>query len=89
MRFFLLAGLLTLPTLLHAQAPARPLRPFYGNLHSHTSYSDGNQDSTSSGVSTPAQSWAFAKASQHFDFLGISEHNHNQAGIGGPDGCRR
>jgi hypothetical protein len=54
---------------------------FYGNLHAHTSYSDGSQDEAASGVSTPLQSYQFASASQHFDFLGISEHNHAQAGM--------
>lgn len=81
MRFvFAFVGLLALPALLHAQ-PARPLHAYYGNLHAHTGYSDGNRDSAATGVSTPMQSWAFAKASQHFDFLGISEHNHTGAGF--------
>lgn len=49
---------------------------YYGNIHSHTEYSDGNKDSLTSGVSTPGASFAYAKGSYHFDFLGISEHNH-------------
>jgi hypothetical protein len=49
---------------------------YFGNLHSHTGFSDGNKDSTSSGVSQPTGSYAYAKLSQNFDFLGISEHNH-------------
>lgn len=55
---------------------SQSLNYYYGNLHAHTDYSDGNKDKTTSGVSTPAGSYAYAKLSQHFDFLGISEHNH-------------
>ena len=65
-----------------AQAQTTPTYQFYyGNLHAHTGYSDGNQDSVASGRSTPLLSYQFAAASQHFDFLGISEHNHSQAGM--------
>lgn len=49
---------------------------YFGNLHAHTAYSDGNKDSTKSHVSTPSGSYQYAKQSEHFDFLGISEHNH-------------
>ncbi|MBK9284902.1 MAG: T9SS type A sorting domain-containing protein [Sphingobacteriaceae bacterium] len=49
---------------------------YFGNIHSHTGFSDGSQDSLVSGISTPAGAYTFAKASQNFDFLGISEHNH-------------
>ena len=49
------------------------LNYYFGNLHSHSSYSDGNKDNTSL---TPADDYAFAKNSLCMDFLGISEHNH-------------
>jgi hypothetical protein len=55
---------------------AQTLNYYFGNLHAHSGYSDGNKDSTSTSVSKPLGSYAFAKQSQHFDFLGISEHNH-------------
>lgn len=55
---------------------AQTLNYYYGNLHSHTAYSDGNKDAATSGVSTPSASYAYAKLSLHFDFLGIAEHNH-------------
>jgi hypothetical protein len=51
---------------------------YFGNLHSHSSYSDGNQDNTSL---TPANDYAYAKNSLCMDFLGISEHNHSEAGL--------
>lgn len=56
---------------------AGTLLPFRGNIHAHSSYSDGNQDA----AATPLQDFQFAAASLHSDFLGISEHNHSQAGM--------
>ncbi|HEY2956285.1 MAG TPA: lamin tail domain-containing protein [Candidatus Eisenbacteria bacterium] len=49
--------------------------PYYGNLHSHTSYSDG--------VQTPADALAFARfsAPTPLDFLAVTEHNHSNAGL--------
>lgn len=69
---------LTLPllVLLFFQYQSQNLNYYFGNIHSHTGFSDGNQDSLASGVSTPAGSYAYAKLSQNFHFLGISEHNH-------------
>lgn len=58
---------------------SQTLNYYFGNLHSHTAYSDGNKDSTLSGVSKPTGSYTYAKLSQNFDFLGISEHNHYNA----------
>jgi hypothetical protein len=49
---------------------------YYGNIHSHSSYSDGNKDSTATGYYTPGDDYNYAKASYHMDFLGIAEHNH-------------
>ncbi|MBC7915831.1 MAG: CehA/McbA family metallohydrolase, partial [Pyrinomonadaceae bacterium] len=51
---------------------------YYGNLHSHSSFSDGNKDDISK---KPADDYAFAKNSKKMDFLGLSEHNHTQAGM--------
>ena len=76
--------LVTAAALLLTAATARAQAPYqfyYGNLHAHTGYSDGNKDSVATGTSTPLQSYQFAAASLHFDFLGISEHNHSQAGM--------
>jgi hypothetical protein len=54
------------------------LRYYFGNLHAHSSYSDGNKDNPGY---TPANDYAYAKTSLCMDFLGISEHNHNEAGM--------
>jgi hypothetical protein len=55
-----------------------PLNFYFGNLHAHSSYSDGNKDDV---TKIPADDYAFAKTSLCFDFLGISEHNHVAAGM--------
>ena len=44
---------------------------YFGNLHSHTSYSDG------SGV--PQDAYAHARDVAGLDFLAITEHNHARA----------
>ena len=51
---------------------------YYGNLHAHSYYSDGNKDNP---TFTPADDYAYAKNSLCLDFLGISDHNHATAGM--------
>ena len=48
--------------------------PYFGNLHCHTSYSDGEL--------TPTDAWNYARtdAPTPLDFLAVTEHNH--AGLG-------
>lgn len=41
---------------------------YFGNLHSHTSYSDG--------TGTPAEAYEYARDVAGLDFLAITEHNH-------------
>jgi len=54
-------------------APPQPNFKFYfGNLHSHTSYSDGS--------GTPREAYSYARDTGDLDFLAISEHNHKAAG---------
>ena len=65
--------------------PVGTLLPFRGNLHAHSSYSDGNQDGA---AVTPLQDFQYAAASLHTDFLGISDHNHAGAGMSLPNYAR-
>lgn len=51
---------------------------YFGNLHSHSSHSDGNADDI---TKIPADDYAFAKTALCMDFLGISDHNHVAAGM--------
>jgi hypothetical protein len=53
---------------------------YFGNLHAHTGMSDGSKDAATSGVTAPDGAYAYAKLSQNFNFLGISEHNHYSSG---------
>jgi hypothetical protein len=68
-----------------APPPAGAYRFYRGNLHAHSSYSDGNKDASTSGASTPADDYALGHLAQQFDFMGISEHNHSQAGMSLPN----
>ena len=54
---------------------------YFGNIHSHSSYSDGNKDSTATGYYYPGDDYNYAKGSYHMDFLGISEHNHYSSSL--------
>ncbi len=72
---------LLIGVLISLAAQSQELHFYFGNIHAHTKFSDGNKDAATSTVSTPAGSYLFASKSDHFDFLGISEHNHSQAGM--------
>jgi hypothetical protein len=52
---------------------------YFGNLHSHTGYSDG--------VQTPPNAWTFARftAPTPLDFLAVTDHNHTSAGMSLPN----
>ena len=50
---------------------------FFGNLHSHTSYSDG--------TGTPSQAYKHARDAAKLEFLAITEHNHRLAESGASD----
>ncbi len=51
--------------------PSDEFRVFFGNLHAHTSYSDG--------VQKPAFAYDYARDEGGLDFLAITEHNHAKA----------
>ena len=51
-----------------AVLPQEQLHVYFGNLHSHTSYSDGS--------GTPEEAYRYAREQGHLDFLAITEHNH-------------
>lgn len=58
--------------------PATGFQYLYGNLHAHSSYSDGNKDDL---TKTPKEDFLFARDAQCMDFMGMSEHNHSTAGL--------
>lgn len=55
-----------------AAAARGHLNVYFGNLHAHTSLSDG--------VEEPQDAYAFARDEAGLDFMALSEHNHAQAG---------
>jgi hypothetical protein len=59
---------------------AYPQEVFFGNLHSHTSYSDGS--------GTPEEAYRHARDVAGLHFLAITEHNHQQAESGAADDRR-
>ena len=66
------------PLLGNATTTNDPVNNYYfGNLHSHSRYSDGNQDNPGF---TPYDNYTYAMSSLCMNFLGISEHNHYTAG---------
>ncbi|MES2286217.1 MAG: CehA/McbA family metallohydrolase [Bacteroidota bacterium] len=69
---------------LNSLCSAQTYNYYFGNIHAHSSYSDGNKDSSTSLLTTPLQDFNYANASQHIDFYGISEHNHYSAGMKSP-----
>ena len=50
---------------------------YFGNLHGHSDYSDGNKDNPGY---TPYDDYTYAMSSLCMNFMGISEHNHYTAG---------
>jgi len=58
--------LLIYAILIYTGSLAQVLNHYYGNLHAHTGFSDGNKDSSVSGVSNPSGSYAFAKTFSKF-----------------------
>lgn len=54
-----------------ALPPAAP-NFYFGNLHAHTSYSDG--------TGTPEEAFSYAQDTGNLDFIAVTEHNHAAAG---------
>lgn len=55
-----------------SEAPQGLLNVYFGNLHAHTSYSDG--------VATPEDAFTHARDAGGLDFMAVTEHNHARAG---------
>jgi hypothetical protein len=62
-------------TLLIAPVSATAQTVYFGNLHAHTSYSDGS--------GTPEEAYRMARKAD-MDFLALTEHNHSAADGKGP-----
>lgn len=54
---------------------------YFGNLHSHSDYSDGDMDNVCNGAGSPDCCYTIGNTASYFDFMGISDHNHNEGPI--------
>ncbi len=57
-----------LPLLLACSLAAQDVQVFFGNLHSHSSYSDG--------AGKPAEAFKYARTKAKVEFLALTDHNH-------------
>jgi hypothetical protein len=70
-RFYRLIALSVLFNFLTSQFAFAQEKVFFGNLHSHTSYSDGS--------GAPREAFDYARRTAGIRFLALTEHNHAEA----------
>jgi len=52
---------------------------YYGTMHCHTAYSDGDNDAVCPGLGSSATCcYSIGHGALNFDFMGIADHNHNE-----------
>ncbi|MBK7853237.1 MAG: T9SS type A sorting domain-containing protein [Bacteroidetes bacterium] len=54
---------------------------YFGNLHAHSDYSDGDVDNICNGANSPTCCYTDASTALYFDYMGISDHNHNEGPV--------
>lgn len=54
---------------------------YFGNLHSHSDYSDGDMDNVCNGAGSAYCCYNIGNTAMNFDFMGISDHNHNEGPV--------
>lgn len=54
---------------------------YFGNLHAHSDYSDGDVDNLCNGANSPTCCYSDASTALYFDYMGISDHNHNEGPV--------
>jgi hypothetical protein len=54
---------------------------YYGTLHSHSDYSDGDLDNVCNGANSAYCCYDIGNTALNFDFMGISDHNHNEGPV--------
>ncbi|HEY0058760.1 MAG TPA: CehA/McbA family metallohydrolase, partial [Flavisolibacter sp.] len=67
---------LSTPVFEHKAAKDSSFLHLYGNLHGHSTHSDGRPSTLQ-----PKDDYEYARNAAGMDFLGISEHNHATAGL--------
>lgn len=61
--------------------PAVSYNYYYGNLHSHSDYSDGDMDNVCNGASSATCCYNIGNTALNFDYMGLSDHNHNEGPV--------
>ncbi len=80
MKYFFAAFLAVLFFGFTSHLNAQTYNPYFGDIHSHTWYSDGNQDQNEATYTQPvAKAITYARSSPSMNFLGVSDHNHNES----------
>ena len=54
---------------------------YYGNMHAHSDYSDGDMDNTCNGAGSATCCYSIGQTALNFNFMGISDHNHNEGPV--------
>ncbi|HMT27996.1 MAG TPA: T9SS type A sorting domain-containing protein, partial [Bacteroidia bacterium] len=54
---------------------------YFGNLHSHSDYSDGDMDNVCNGAGSAYCCYDIGNTALNFDFMGIADHNHNEGPV--------
>lgn len=54
---------------------------YYGNLHAHSDYSDGDMDNVCNGTSSATCCYNIGNSALNFDYMGLSDHNHNEGPV--------
>jgi Secretion system C-terminal sorting domain len=54
---------------------------YYGNLHSHSDYSDGDIDNVCNGALSATCCYDIGNTALNFNYMGLSDHNHNEGPV--------
>lgn len=54
---------------------------YFGNLHAHSDYSDGDLDNVCNGAGSAYCCYNIGNSALNFDFMGIADHNHNEGPV--------
>lgn len=54
---------------------------YFGNLHSHSDYSDGDMDNVCNGASSATCCYDIGNTALNFNYMGLSDHNHNEGPV--------
>jgi hypothetical protein len=68
-------------TIIGATSIVASYNQYFGNLHSHSDYSDGDMDNVCNGAGSAYCCFDIGNTALNFDFMGIADHNHNEGPV--------